>query len=204
MRARQEAVVDGQLVGEIAPLGHLDGIDLADEVGDGDVGRRQLLAVAAVARDPHHAGGLALLGHQLTAGLADRGERVVVDLAAGHRRQLLVEQPDQHPGDPRLGLTALAAEDEILAAEDRVLDLRDDRIVVADDARQKRLAAPQARDEVVPHLLLDRFALPATVAEVADCLWFRHAPRTMRWAVGGVNRTGRARISRLGTCICKM
>ena len=197
--------MDGQLVGEVAALGHLDRVDLADEVGDGDVGRGQLLAVAAVARDPRdRRRRRPPRRRSCAARLADRRERVVVDLAAGERRQLLVEQLDQQPRDPRLGLAALAEEDDVLAGEDRVLDLRDDRLVVADDAGQERLAAREARDEVVAHLLLDRFALPATVAEVADCLWFRHAPRTMRWAVGGVNRTGRARISRLGTCICKM
>ncbi len=41
-----------QLVGEVAPLGDADRVDLADEVGDGDVGRRQLLAVAAVSGQP--------------------------------------------------------------------------------------------------------------------------------------------------------
>ena len=50
--ARDEAVVEGQLVGEVAALGDLDRVDLADEVGDRDVGRRQLLGVAPVARQP--------------------------------------------------------------------------------------------------------------------------------------------------------
>ena len=38
VRARDQAVVDGQLVGEVAALGDLDRVDLADQVGDGDVG----------------------------------------------------------------------------------------------------------------------------------------------------------------------
>ncbi len=50
--ARHETVVDGFLVGEIAALGDLDRIDFADQIGDRDVRRRQLLAVAAVAIDP--------------------------------------------------------------------------------------------------------------------------------------------------------
>jgi len=37
----------GQLVGEVATLGHLDRIDLADEIGDRRVGRGQLLAEAS-------------------------------------------------------------------------------------------------------------------------------------------------------------
>ncbi len=50
--ARHQAIGDGQLVGEIAALGHFDRVDLADQIGDGDVGRGQLLAVARVARQP--------------------------------------------------------------------------------------------------------------------------------------------------------
>ena len=50
--ARHEPVVDGELVGEVATLGDLDRVDLADEVGDRRVGRRELLAEAAVAVHP--------------------------------------------------------------------------------------------------------------------------------------------------------
>ena len=49
--ARQQAVVDGQLVGNIvAAARRLDGIDIADHVGDGHVGRGQLFHVAVLAR----------------------------------------------------------------------------------------------------------------------------------------------------------
>ena len=37
---------------------------------------------------------------------------------------------------PGLGLAALAEEDEVVAGQDRVLDGGDDRILVADDARE--------------------------------------------------------------------
>ena len=50
--ARDQAVVDRQLVREVAALGDLDRVDLADEVGDRDVGRGELLAVAALAVHP--------------------------------------------------------------------------------------------------------------------------------------------------------
>src|SRR6185312_5428657 len=159
---------------EVAALGHLDRIDLADQVGDGDVRRGELLAVAAVARDPHDLGAVALLGHALAAGLADGRQRVVVDLAAGQGGHRLVEEADQHARHARLGLAALAEEDQVLAAEDGVLDLRDDGVVVADDAGQERLAAPQARDEVVAQLLLDRLALPAAGLELPDGSRTRH------------------------------
>ena len=51
--ARQQAVVHGQLVGNILPAARrLDGVDIADHVGDGHVGRGQLFHVAMVAGEP--------------------------------------------------------------------------------------------------------------------------------------------------------
>jgi hypothetical protein len=53
-------------------------------------------------------------------------------------------------------LAALAEKDDVLAAQDGVLDLRDDAVLVADDAGEERLSALQARDQIVPKFLLDR------------------------------------------------
>ena len=49
--AGQQAIVHGQFAGKIFPAARgLDGIEVADQVGDGDVGRGQLFNVALVAR----------------------------------------------------------------------------------------------------------------------------------------------------------
>src|SRR5262249_49094405 len=51
--ARKKAVVDGEFIGEVAATaGGADGIDVADDVGDGDVGRGEFFDVAEVARHP--------------------------------------------------------------------------------------------------------------------------------------------------------
>ena len=156
---RHEPVMDGQLVAKIAALGDLDRIDLADEVGDRDVRGRELLAVAAVAGDPADLGLVPALGDGLTAGLADRRERVVVDLAAGHPRHLGVEQVGQEARHARLGLAALAEEDDVLAGQDRVLDLRQHALLVTDDSREEVLALLEPCDQVVAQLLLHRLRL---------------------------------------------
>jgi hypothetical protein len=140
--AGQEPVVDGQLVGEIAALGHLDRVDLADEIRDGDVGGGQLLAVAAVARDPRDRRLLALLGHPLPARGADRREGIVADLAAGQRGHFLVEEVHQEARHAGLGLAALAQEHDVLPAQHRVLDLGHHGLLVAHDAREEALALP--------------------------------------------------------------
>jgi hypothetical protein len=64
--------------------------------------------------------------------LRDRAQRVVVDLAAGEDRDLLVEQVHELPHDPALRLAAQAEQDEVLPGEQRVHDLRHDRVLVAD------------------------------------------------------------------------
>ena len=46
---RDQPVVERQLVGQVAALGHPDRIHLADQVGDRDVGRRELLSIPPVA-----------------------------------------------------------------------------------------------------------------------------------------------------------
>ena len=80
--ARDEPVVDGELVGEVAALGDLDRVDLADQVGDRRVGRGELLAEAAVAVHPLDRRLVAALGDEHARVLRDRVVGVVVDLAA--------------------------------------------------------------------------------------------------------------------------
>ena len=64
--ARNEAVVEGELVAEVAALGDLDGVDLTDEVGNRGVGGGQLLAVAEAAVHPLDRGVIALRCHEVT------------------------------------------------------------------------------------------------------------------------------------------
>src|SRR5213594_3522431 len=97
-------------------------------------------------------------GSSLISLRTDRSEWIVVDLAAGQHRDLLVEQAHQQPRDARLGLAALAEKDHVLPGQDRVLDLRHDGVVVADDPGQEGVALPEPGDQIVAQLLLDRLA----------------------------------------------
>ena len=92
-----------------------------------------------------------------------------MDLAAGHDRDLLVEQIDQTAKDAALRLAAQSEQDEIVPRQDGVDELRDDGVVVADDAGEERLARLQLPNEVVANLLLDRSrAGAALLAQVAE------------------------------------
>ena len=92
VRARQQAVVDGQLVSEVAAFRDLDRVDLADQVGDRDVGRGELFAIAAVAADPCDLDLVSILLDQVEAAAADRLVGMVVDFAPRDDRHGLVEE----------------------------------------------------------------------------------------------------------------
>ena len=146
--ARHEPVVDGELVGEVAALGDLDRVDLADEVGDRRVGRGELLAEAPLAVHPLDRRLVAPLGDEHARVLRDRRVRVVVDLAAGDDRHPLVEQLGERADHAGLRLAALAEEDHVVAGDERVLELRQHGVLVADHAVDERPALGDARDRV--------------------------------------------------------
>jgi hypothetical protein len=151
--ARKQAVMHGQLVRKIlAAAGCLDGIDIADHVGNGDVGRGQLFDVALVATEPRDGRFVSLGGNQIAAALANRVVRIIANLAAGYVRQALVEQGGEHPNDARLGLPAQPQQNEIVAGQNRVDNLRDHRVVVTHDAWKKLLAALEFTDEILAQL----------------------------------------------------
>src|SRR5258706_3007364 len=154
--ARDQAVMDRLLVGEVAPLGDLDGVDLADQIGDRDVRRRELFAVPVVAPDPFDREGVAFFFQPAAAGAADRLQPAVVDLAPLDDRDALVQKRDQAADDSRLCLPALAQKDHVVARQDRVLDVRDDGFVVADDGRQDGPPGLHVVDQVLAHLLPHR------------------------------------------------
>ena len=105
---------------------------------------------------PSHAIGVVSpsVGQPRAARAADRVERIVVDLAARHDRDLIVEQRDERAKQARLRLPAQAEQDEVVLRQQRVHELRHDGVVVADDAREERLAGAELADQVLAHFLV--------------------------------------------------
>jgi hypothetical protein len=93
---------------------------------------------------------------------------MVVDLAAGDDRGLLVHELHQVADQPGLGLASFAEQDEIVAGEDPSLERRKHGIVEPDHAGEQRLTLAQLRQEVVAKLLLQRPVGVAGRAELAD------------------------------------
>ena len=153
VRARDETVVDRFLVREVAPLGDFDRIDLADQIGDGNVGSRELFAVTRIAVDPRDRKIIAHFVELLAADAADRFVRIVVDLAALNDRYALVEKGHETPNQARFSLSAFAEKDHVMAGKNRVFNFRYDGIIIADDTGQNPLAAFKVANEVFPHFV---------------------------------------------------
>ncbi len=70
--ARDQPEVHGQLAREITALGVLDHVDLADQVGDGYIGRGQFFVVSLTPADPLDRRRIALGRDQIASILRDR------------------------------------------------------------------------------------------------------------------------------------
>jgi hypothetical protein len=166
--ARHQAVVHGLRVAQRAALRHLDRVDVADQVAHRGVRRGELLAVPVAAVLPRHRRGVAVLGDQPLALRADRGVRVLVQLGAGQHRGPLVEQAGQRADQPGLALAPLAEQHQVVTGEQRPLDLRQHRVVEAEDAGEGGLPGGEPGEQVVAHLGLDRLVHVAAGAQLAE------------------------------------
>src|SRR5439155_17397330 len=154
--------------GQVPTLRDLNRIHLADQIRDADVGCGQLLRVAILGSDPGNGRLVAMLLDQPHREGRYGLEGVVVQLGARDGRDPWIEECNQRTGDAALGLPTLAEQDHVLARQDSVLDLGQDRLVVAKDPRQQRLAAADLVEQVGPHLLLDRARPPPRAAQLTE------------------------------------
>src|SRR6266849_1210425 len=118
----------------MAAARRLDGINVADHVGDGHIRRGELLHITLIGYEPGDWRFLAMLRNQVAAAAADGTVRIVVNLAAGDIRHIGIEQRRQHANQTRFGLAAQSQENEVVPRENRVDDLRHYGIVITDDA----------------------------------------------------------------------
>jgi hypothetical protein len=178
IRPRQQAVVHRQLVAETQPgARRLDRIDIAEHVRDRDIRRGELLDVARIARQPLNGQRVAFGAEARAARAADRRDRIVMNLAARHDRDRIVQEFRQRAEQPALRLAPQAEQDEVVPRQDCVRDLRDDRFVVADDPGKQRFTGAQLANQVVAD-----FVANGTTA---------HAPRLDR--LSQVSERGRDR-----------
>src|SRR6266481_844818 len=181
--AGEKTVVDSEFVGKIAAAARgADGIDVADDVGHGDIGRGKFFDETIFARHPGDRRVVAISGNCFAACTADRLERIVIDFAAGDDGHLGVEEVDEPTQDAALGLAAESEKNEIVAREQSVDDLRNDGVFVAVDARKQRFAFFDGAKEIAADFVFhgDGGAPRVEVRdapEFAECAWFRVSGR---------------------------
>src|SRR5262249_60887673 len=120
----------------------------------GRVGRAQLCGLTLRGGEPHDPKPTPGLPGRGAPGAPRGGEGIVFESAAWNRRQPLVEKRGQRAQDARLGLSAQSEKDEVVLREDGVLELRNDRLVVADDAREQGSSLADGGNQVFAQLLL--------------------------------------------------
>jgi hypothetical protein len=107
--------VNRQLISEdVAATRRLDGVEIADEVGDGDVGGGEFFDVPLCASDPGDGGIVAGGGNALAPVLGNRREGIVVDFAPFDDGHCVVEEISECAQDARLCLPAEAQENEVM------------------------------------------------------------------------------------------
>ena len=130
--------------------------DVADQIGDGHIGRRKLLHVAVRAREPDDRRRVAFGCNALPARAADRRVRVVVNFAPGDCGHVRVHEVYEAAKNARLGLAAKTEQDEMMLRKDGVDDLRNHGVVVAVYAGEERVALLHLAEQILTHFLPDR------------------------------------------------
>ena len=148
-------------------FGGLDGIDVADNVCDGDVRSRQLFDKARIAINPGNGCGILVQLDRLPSVSADRMKRIVVDFRTGNDRNLLVEKICELANDAALRLAAQSQQNQIMPRENCIDELRHDGFVITNNAGKKSLAAFQLTNQVSAQFVFDRDALVTTLFEFA-------------------------------------
>ena len=163
--------MDGEFVGEVAPLGYLDGVNLSNQVGNGYVGSSELLGVSLFAQDPPYGNVVSILRDGALALCADGCEWVAIDLTAVHCGDRFVEQVHHVANEPGFCLSALAEQDYVLSGQNGVFELRDDGLIESDDPREQYIVVSYPGYQVFAHLLLDRKYLVAGLSQLSNILW---------------------------------
>ncbi len=150
--ARDETEVNRLGITETSPLGHLDRVDVTDQVADGGVGRGELLGVPLRAMPPRDGQIFAEFRGQPPTGRADRVERVFAQLGPCDHGRPFVQQADQGTQQPGLALAALAEQHDVVPRQQRAFQLRHHRPVEPDDAGPGVAAGTQQREQVLADL----------------------------------------------------
>ncbi len=157
-----------QLVGDVlAAPRRLDRIDVPNHIRDGHIRRGQLLHITMLRREIRNGCVVAIFLNQVAAAPANRAVGIIVDLAAFHERQHIVQQRGQHAHQARLGLAAQSQQNEIVPRQDGVHHLRHHAVFIAHNARKQRRGTLQLADQIFAEFVLHGPAADAVLGKRA-------------------------------------
>src|SRR5262249_1181252 len=105
----------------------------------------------------------------------DRSKRIVVDFGARDDRNTFIEQFGEQTDDAALCLSAQTKQDDVMPRQNGVDQLRDNRVLVTDDAGKQFLAVAQLFDQIEAQLVCDRKGLMPGRPEFAKGSWVIHS-----------------------------
>lgn len=149
MRAGHETEVNGLRIAEAPTLGHLDRVDVSDQVGDRGVRRCQFLGVPLAAVSPGDREVVTQFLGSTYRSRCDRLVRVLPQFRAFDDGRPLVEQEPESAKQPRLSLTSFAEQNHVVAGDQRPLELRGDRVLEPDYPGPGVAAVPQRGEKVL-------------------------------------------------------
>ena len=94
-----------------------------------------------------------------------------MNLTSGYVRAPLVEEPRQCPHQSGLALTAFAEYHQVVASQYGAFQLRQHRVVEADDARKSGRSRAESFQQVVAELRLGAATHISRFPELATCGW---------------------------------
>ena len=122
----------------MAATRRFDGIDIADQVGNGHIWSGQFFDVALLWSEICNSGAFAAFSNKLLASTADGRVRIVVDFASCDVWSMRIEQKRQGAKDATLCLSPQAEQNEVMPRQYCIHNLWDHRIVVANDPGKNR------------------------------------------------------------------
>ena len=102
---------------------------------------------------------------ELTTDSCNRMIRIIVQRCVGMLDvwDLVVKESRERPHQAALPLSLLTEKEHVVSGDEGDIDFGNDRVFIADDAREKFLARGECSQEVVSNFLLNRFRNPATL-----------------------------------------
>ena len=153
---RQHTVMNREFITQhVSATCRANGINIADNVGHGHVGRCQFFHKATVTIDPDNGRVITRVVDQRFREFGNWLERIIVNFTAGDDGHVLIQQPNECAKNAGFRLTTKAQQNKVVTRQQRVHDLRHHRFFVAQHAAKERPTGFQSFDKISTNFVFD-------------------------------------------------